>query len=71
MILAQNNKCAICKQPETATRYGKTANLSIDHDHDTGQLRELLCSNCNVMLGMFNEDPDLIDKAAAYLRECG
>jgi hypothetical protein len=66
---AQNGLCGICRQAEKATRFGKPATLSVDHDYNTGELRELLCSNCNVMLGMFNEDPDLIDKAAAYLRE--
>lgn len=66
---AQNGLCGICTQPERSTRFGKPAKLSIDHDYDTGELRDLLCSNCNVMLGMFKENRYLVAKAAAYLRE--
>lgn len=55
--------CDICGQPPTA---GKK-NLSIDHDHEMGEFRGLLCSNCNAALGLFKDNLDLLEKAARYL----
>lgn len=67
-ILAQNGCCAICRKPETATRLGKPLTLSVDHNHKTGAIRDLLCRACNVLLGYANEDADVLIKAIAYLR---
>ena len=58
----QNHLCAICGQPEK--HFGC---LSMDHDHETGENRELLCSRCNPALGLFNDDPELLLRAAEYL----
>lgn len=55
--------CWICKKPEPIA--GRK--LSIDHCHDTGKVRGLLCTHCNTGLGHFNHDPDRIDKAIRYL----
>jgi hypothetical protein len=63
---AQENKCAICNK-ECIT--GKR--LAVDHDHETGVIRDLLCSNCNQGLGKFQDSPQLLDKAAEYLRKHG
>jgi len=63
---AQDNKCAICSK-ECIT--GKR--LCVDHDHETGQIRDLLCTNCNQGLGKFQDDPQLLEKAADYLRKHG
>jgi hypothetical protein len=65
----QNNLCAICQQPETATLNGKIKRLAVDHDHTTNQTRELLCNNCNSMLGYYNDNPELLEKAANYLKK--
>lgn len=62
---AQGGKCAICKHEEDTDRY---ANLSVDHCHTAGHVRGLLCNNCNRALGMFKDDPTVLDAAAAYLR---
>ena len=43
--------------------------LAVDHDHKTGKIRDLLCTNCNVGLGKFQDNPELLIKAADYLRE--
>ena len=43
----------------------------IDHDHDTGAIRMLLCRNCNHCLGAAKDSPVLLDKMAAYLRKHG
>ena len=43
--------------------------LAVDHDHKTGKIRDLLCNNCNAGLGKFQDNPELLIKAADYLRE--
>jgi recombination endonuclease VII len=62
MLAQQNNVCAICKRP-CAT--GKA--LAVDHNHETGKVRALLCKDCNVSIGLMKEDPDLLRTAANYL----
>lgn len=62
MVLAQNALCAICGQPEV-----RKTRLSIDHDHITNVVRELLCDRCNNILGRAKDDPEILRGAAAYL----
>ena len=62
-LLKQDSKCAICG---AADRRGYR--LSVDHDHETGRVRGLLCGNCNLGLGSLKDDPELLEKAAAYIR---
>lgn len=57
----QNNKCAICGQQPSKKR------LSVDHNHKTGEVRGLLCNNCNAGIGHFKDDPKLLKKAIKYL----
>jgi hypothetical protein len=66
MWQAQSGRCAICGVPERTTR-----RLAIDHDHTTGAVRGLLCQRCNMALGMFEDDPDRLTAAAAYLSRQG
>ena len=61
---AQGGVCAICGV-EIPLVWG--AGGSVDHDHDTGDVRGILCSNCNAGLGMFGDDPEIIRSAAMYL----
>jgi hypothetical protein len=68
-LVAQNGVCAICRQPETLVRRGVVANLAVDHDHKTGVIRDLLCSDCNNGIERFKEDPERLRSAIAYL-EC-
>lgn len=68
-LAAQGGLCAICARPETR-RHGRTGTLyqfDIDHDHQTGKVRALLCGACNRALGLFRDDPALLRAAAAYL----
>lgn len=65
---AQNGVCAICGCAETAVRNGRIKALTVDHNHITNEVRELLCNACNVMVGMSREKPEILEKAAAYLR---
>lgn len=68
MDCAQSGVCAICEQPETRLhRSGKVKALSVDHDHDTGAVRGLLCSACNTAIGLLGDDPDRLVAAAFYL----
>lgn len=69
MLVEQAGVCAICRKPERAPdkASGKTKDLAVDHDHATGAVRGLLCSNCNTALGLFNDDPQLLDAAKDYL----
>jgi hypothetical protein len=53
-----NNRCAICDG---------THKLVIDHDHDSGAVRGILCNACNVGLGRFKDNGTLLYKAAMYL----
>ena len=63
MLAQQNNVCAICNEREIVPN----RSLSVDHDHVTGKVRGLLCSNCNPGIGKFKEDIELLGKAVAYL----
>ena len=67
MVAAQDNKCAICRKPETATRGGKVKALAVDHDHKTGRVRGLLCSECNIGIGKFGDSRDEMISAIRYL----
>ena len=63
----QYGLCAICGKKETATRLGKIKKLAIDHDHETGQIRGLLCQRCNMAIGLFDEDTNKLKNAIKYL----
>jgi hypothetical protein len=53
LLTSQGGVCAICHLPETAgSKYGRVKDLAVDHDHATGKRRELLCSRCNVSVGV-------------------
>jgi hypothetical protein len=65
MILNQNGLCALCGCPETNP---KKFNMCIDHDHNTGKVRALLCDRCNRGIGSFGDNIDLLEKAVLYLK---
>lgn len=62
----QNGKCAICGRIDSADKITKY--FHVDHDHATGKIRGLLCSNCNLGLGKFKDNADFLLKASEYLR---
>lgn len=64
ILEAQEYKCAICLTPES--EMGRR--LSVDHCHDTGRVRGLLCTQCNTSIGMLKESPEIIARAARYVR---
>ena len=55
--------CAVCGQGEKK--------LVIDHDHDTGKVRGLVCMGCNTFLGFLENYPELFDQATRYLATRG
>jgi hypothetical protein len=57
----QGGVCAICLLDDNKRE------LHVDHDHETGEVRGLLCANCNGALGMFREKPSLMERAIAYV----
>ena len=61
LLESQDNKCRIC-----GTAFG-TAMPNVDHDHSTGKVRGLLCARCNISLGGFKDDTDLLSNAITYL----
>ncbi len=60
MFEEQNGNCAICGLPQLMKR------LAVDHDHETGEVRGLLCACCNMQLGIL-EDKEFCKKALGYL----
>ena len=58
----QNNCCAICNISFDVKR------AVVDHCHNTGRVRGLLCNECNTLLGMAKENDQVLIKAAEYLR---
>jgi post-segregation antitoxin (ccd killing protein) len=68
MAIAQGGVCAICKKPETDERQGTLKALCVDHNHTTGEVRQLLCNSCNKMIGLACEDVDILSEAVQYLK---
>ena len=63
---AQKGTCSICDMPISLFEKGFTA--SVDHDHETGVIRNLLCKLCNAGLGHFKDSTKLLEKAVQYLK---
>jgi hypothetical protein len=59
-----NNKCEICFSDGSNHK----KKLCVDHNHDTGIVRGILCGHCNVGIGMFHDNPDKLKKAIQYLK---
>lgn len=63
-LTEQNNKCLICNIDEKETKHKK---LVVDHNHKTGEVRGLLCHNCNCALGHFKDSIQILKNALNYL----
>jgi Recombination endonuclease VII len=64
MLEAQGGKCAIC--PARSSDHGKK--FHVDHCHETGKVRALLCNNCNNGLGRFKDNAEYLINAANYIK---
>jgi hypothetical protein len=73
MIEKQGNVCAICHEPEHRVdgKSKRLRELAVDHNHQTGKVRGLLCNACNAALGGFGDNVERLFSAAEYLREHG
>lgn len=68
ILVSQKGGCAICKALLGSSRYTKFA---VDHDHRTGRVRGLLCTNCNTAIGLMKDNPVRLQNAIEYLRRHG
>ncbi len=67
ILIAQGNKCKICgvnSNPDKRAGY-----FVIDHNHTTGDIRGLLCTKCNALLGLAQDKEEILERAKQYLKE--
>ena len=64
MLIDQDNKCGICD-----IEFKNTKSTHIDHCHSTNKVRGLLCNGCNLALGQFNDNVDILNNAIKYLNK--
>jgi len=62
MLQLQSNCCYLCKVSVDSGR-----RFVVDHDHETGAVRAILCNSCNVGIGLLNDNPELLVNAARYI----
>lgn len=69
----QNYCCVVCKKNEKDVSQGRAKTpataLHVDHDHATGKVRGLLCTNCNIILGKCYDDVKILKQAITYLQD--
>ena len=64
----QRGKCAICGLPETKKNQHGVCRLAVDHDHETGEVRGLLCCRCNTFIGYLEKtNKKTIEKMFRYI----
>jgi Autographiviridae endonuclease VII len=66
LFTAQGNACAICRATMSA---GRWKSWVVDHDHETGKVRGILCGRCNRALGFMGDSLAIVETAADYLRK--
>lgn len=66
ILSAQGGGCGICGSHTTGGK--RPVRLNVDHCHASGAVRGILCAKCNKAIGLFDDDPDRLVKAADYLR---
>ena len=64
MLEMQSGRCAVCKTDKAG---GKHNVFCVDHDHVTGKVRELLCKDCNIVLGIIKDSPEHLGRLMAYI----
>lgn len=72
ILEAQNYSCAICEvEISHGLEYRTDRSVAVDHNHDTGEVRGILCSKCNLVLGHARESTEILYKSIVYLSERG
>lgn len=69
MRIAQQYKCYICNRHEDEIPNAGSTALNVDHCHDTGIVRKLLCMSCNIALGKVNDDVEILQRCIDYVKE--
>ncbi len=64
MLSSQSDKCACCGTDKPG---GKHKIFCVDHDHVTGKVRELLCKDCNIVLGIIQDSPEHLMRLMQYI----
>lgn len=67
LIENQKNLCACCGQPEKRMRKGEVKRLAVDHNHQSGTIRGLICQDCNLGIGCFEDSSNRLLQAVLYL----
>jgi len=68
LLEAQGGGCAVCGTNDPGRgNGGQRRHFTVDHDHNSGRVRGLLCNACNRAIGYVGDSPDLLRRAAAYL----
>jgi hypothetical protein len=60
LLVAQDGLCAICYERPAVT---------VDHDHETGRVRGMLCKGCNVALGVLGDSPEALRRVLDYVTQ--
>lgn len=66
---AQDYKCYICHKHETDISNSGITALNVDHCHETGAIRKLLCMSCNIALGKVNDSIEILQRCIDYIKE--
>ena len=71
MLKKQNSVCAVCGEASTIVRKsdGRLHSLCVDHDHETGKVRALLCVRCNTLLELIEQNPRRLAALKKYLEQ--
>ena len=69
MVEVRANRCDICKR--TPEEVGDNRRLSVDHCHNTGKIRGLLCRWCNTAIGQLQDSVEVMENAVQYMKENG
>lgn len=68
----QGHKCAVCGITENQVTGDRShLNFAVDHNHDTGNVRGVLCNKCNRAIGMLGDSSESLNKAVNYLQSYG
>jgi len=65
LLESQEHSCRICN------KHLNQSNLNVDHNHDTGEVRGLLCNNCNRGIGHLQDSIEILESAVEYLKQTG
>lgn len=68
-VKANDYRCEICKEQFPLPKEGERQKLHVDHNHETGELRGIVCHHCNSLLGFAKDSAERLENAIAYLTQ--